>query len=80
MDVLLGVVLTVAVVAVTLLALSIRVVKQYERGVLLRFGRLRGVREPGLRFIIPFVDELRRVSLRPARCPSSRRASSPGTT
>lgn len=69
MDVLLGVVLIVVVVAVTLLALSIRVVKQYERGVLLRFGRLRGVRDPGLRFIIPFVDVLRRVSLRTVTMP-----------
>jgi regulator of protease activity HflC (stomatin/prohibitin superfamily) len=51
------------------LAMSIRVVKQYERGVLLRFGRLHGVREPGLRFIIPFVDVMRRVSLRTVTMP-----------
>ena len=51
-------------VAIMLLALSIRIVRQYERGVLFRFGRLVGVREPGLRFIIPFVDRLRLVSLR----------------
>ncbi|HEX2551767.1 MAG TPA: slipin family protein, partial [Nocardioidaceae bacterium] len=45
-------------------ALSIRVVKQYERGVLFRFGRLKGQRAPGLRIIIPLVDVLHRVSLR----------------
>ena len=54
----------VVVVAIILLANSIRVVKQYERGVVLRFGKLIGVREPGLRFIIPFVDVMHRVSLR----------------
>ena len=52
------------IIALILLANSIRVVKQYERGVLLRFGRLIGTRDPGLRFIIPVVDVLHRVSLR----------------
>jgi regulator of protease activity HflC (stomatin/prohibitin superfamily) len=46
------------------LALSIRVVKQYERGVLFRLGRVVGVREPGLRLIVPVLEVLRRVSLR----------------
>ncbi|ARI56096.1 MULTISPECIES: slipin family protein [unclassified Streptomyces] len=46
------------------LAMAVRIVRQYERGVLFRFGRLIGTREPGLRFIIPFVDILHRVSLR----------------
>lgn len=43
---------------------SIKVVKQYERGVLFRLGRVQGTREPGLRFIIPIVDVMHRVSLR----------------
>lgn len=51
------------------LLLSIKVVKQYERGVLFRLGRLHGVREPGLSFIIPFVDVLQRVSLRTVTMP-----------
>jgi regulator of protease activity HflC (stomatin/prohibitin superfamily) len=46
------------------LAMAIRIVRQYEQGVLFRFGRLVGPRAPGLRFIIPFVDVLHRVSLR----------------
>jgi regulator of protease activity HflC (stomatin/prohibitin superfamily) len=46
------------------LAMALRIVKQYEQGVLFRFGRLRGSRSPGLRLIIPFVDVLHRVSLR----------------
>ena len=46
------------------LGLTIKVVKQYEKGVLFRLGRLRGTLEPGLRIIIPLVDVLHRVSLR----------------
>lgn len=45
-------------------AASVRVVKQYEKGVLFRLGRVQGVREPGLRFIIPVIDVMHRVSLR----------------
>ena len=54
----------VAIVIIVLLFASIRVVKQYEQGVVLRLGRLIGLRKPGLRFIIPFVDVMHRVSLR----------------
>ena len=45
-------------------ALSARIVKQYEEGVLFRLGRVLGPRKPGFRLIIPFIDVLRRVSLR----------------
>jgi regulator of protease activity HflC (stomatin/prohibitin superfamily) len=59
------IVLVVFVVLVLIgLAMAIRIVRQYEQGVLFRFGRLVGPRAPGLRFIIPFVDVLHRVSLR----------------
>ncbi|MEU5918125.1 slipin family protein [Streptomyces sp. NPDC047141] len=41
-----------------------RVVKQYERGVVFRFGRLRNdVRSPGFTMIVPFVDRLRKVNM-----------------
>jgi len=59
--------LTVVVLVVLVvggLALSVRVVQQYEQGVLFRLGRVIGVREPGLRLIVPLVEVLRRVSLR----------------
>jgi regulator of protease activity HflC (stomatin/prohibitin superfamily) len=46
------------------LGMAIKIVKQYEKGVLFRFGRLEGTREPGLRIIIPIVDVLHRISLR----------------
>jgi regulator of protease activity HflC (stomatin/prohibitin superfamily) len=52
------------VLALLGLALSVRIVKQYERGVLFRLGRVVGVREPGLRLIVPLIEVLRRVSLR----------------
>lgn len=60
------VVVIVALVAAALLAaaLAVRIVKQYDIGVLFRLGRVIGTREPGLRLIIPAVDQLRRVSLR----------------
>jgi regulator of protease activity HflC (stomatin/prohibitin superfamily) len=61
----LSVVVVVLVVLVLLvLAMSVRIVKQYENGVLFRLGRVIGEREPGLRFIIPLVDVLHRISLR----------------
>ena len=53
-----------ALVVVVLLGLSLRIVKQYEQGVLFRLGRVVGILQPGLRLIIPFVDVLHRVSLR----------------
>jgi len=58
------VVIVVVVVLLLVLALAVRIVKQYEQGVLFRLGRVRGVREPGLRLIIPVVDVMRRVSMR----------------
>ncbi len=60
------IVLVVIVVLLVLLglAMAVKIVKQYERGVLFRFGRLQGLRNPGLRLIIPFIDVLHRVSLR----------------
>jgi regulator of protease activity HflC (stomatin/prohibitin superfamily) len=61
---LLTVLVVVAVLALLGLALSVRIVKQYERGVLFRLGRVVGVRDPGLRLIVPLVEVLRRVSLR----------------
>ena len=57
-------VIALVVVALMVLAVSIRVVTQYEKGVLFRLGRVIAVREPGLRFIIPVIDRLVRVSLR----------------
>jgi regulator of protease activity HflC (stomatin/prohibitin superfamily) len=48
----LTVLVVVAVLALLGLALSVRVVQQYEKGALFRLGRVIGVREPGLRLIV----------------------------
>jgi regulator of protease activity HflC (stomatin/prohibitin superfamily) len=58
------VIAVLVVLLVIVLALAVRIVKQYERGVLFRLGQLRGARSPGLRLIIPFIDVLHKVSLR----------------
>jgi regulator of protease activity HflC (stomatin/prohibitin superfamily) len=58
------VVLIVVLLVLIGLGLTIKIVKQYEKGVLFRLGRLRGTLEPGLRIIIPLIDRLHRVSLR----------------
>jgi regulator of protease activity HflC (stomatin/prohibitin superfamily) len=54
----------VALLVLLGLAMAVKIVKQYEQGVLFRLGRLKGSRNPGLRLIIPFIDVLRQVSLR----------------
>ena len=54
----------IVVVVLVLLGFTIRIVKQYERGVVLRFGRLIGVRNPGFNVILPFIDRMTKVSLR----------------
>jgi regulator of protease activity HflC (stomatin/prohibitin superfamily) len=59
-----NILITVLVVVLLALGLAVRIVKQYEQGVLFRLGRVLGLRQPGLRMIIPFVDVLHRVSLR----------------
>ncbi|HEY3471568.1 MAG TPA: slipin family protein [Amycolatopsis sp.] len=58
------VIIVIAAALLLLLASAVRIVKQYEQGVLFRLGRVVGVREPGLRLIVPVVDVLRRVPLR----------------
>ena len=64
MEILIIVIVVVAVLLLIVFALAVRIVRQYEQGVLFRLGRLRGTRAPGLRLIIPVVDVLHKVSLR----------------
>ena len=54
----------IAVVVSFLLKYGVRIIKQYEGGVVLRFGRFAGVRMPGLRFIIPLVDKMYKIDTR----------------
>jgi regulator of protease activity HflC (stomatin/prohibitin superfamily) len=63
MGIVIGVIVAVAVVCL-FLAMALKIVTQYERGVLFRLGRVIGTREPGLHVIMPVIDRLNKVSLR----------------
>lgn len=63
MSTLLIILLSLLVVALILLLCSIRIVREYERVVVFRLGRLRGSRGPGLVLIIPLVERTRWVNL-----------------
>ncbi|PKL29908.1 MAG: hypothetical protein CVV45_20235, partial [Spirochaetae bacterium HGW-Spirochaetae-10] len=56
----------ILIVAATVLFFSqaIRVLKEYERGVVFRLGRFSNVKGPGLIILIPFIDKMEKVSLR----------------
>lgn len=54
----------IAIVLLIFLASSIRIVKEYERGVIFRLGRLVGAKGPGLFFITPIIDKMVIVDLR----------------
>jgi regulator of protease activity HflC (stomatin/prohibitin superfamily) len=56
--------LFIIIVGLMVVASAVRILPEYERGVLFRLGRFAGTRGPGLFFIIPGVDKLIRVSLR----------------
>jgi hypothetical protein len=51
-------------IAAAVFILGIRVITEYERGVVFRFGRFNGIKEAGLRWIIPGIDRMVRISLR----------------
>ncbi|HEX4981539.1 MAG TPA: SPFH domain-containing protein [Ilumatobacteraceae bacterium] len=50
-------------VAIVLLAAAIKIVNEYERGVIFRLGRVIGAKGPGLFFIIPLIDRMVKVNL-----------------
>jgi regulator of protease activity HflC (stomatin/prohibitin superfamily) len=54
----------IVLVLLILLPMTIKIVKEYERGVIFRLGRLIGAKGPGLFLIIPFVDGMVKVDLR----------------
>src|SRR5205823_14768917 len=60
------VVVLVAVVVVAFLVVTsaVKIVQEYERGVIFRLGRLVGARGPGLILLIPGVERMRKVDLR----------------
>ena len=58
------IILAAALFIVLVLASMIRIVREYERGVIFRLGRLLGAKGPGIFILIPFIDQMVRVSLR----------------
>ena len=49
---------------IVVLAASIKIVQEYERGVIFRLGRVMGAKGPGLFFIIPIIDRMFKIDLR----------------
>jgi regulator of protease activity HflC (stomatin/prohibitin superfamily) len=54
----------VLIVVIIILSAAIRIVQEYERGVVFRLGRYVGVRGPGLIFLIPFIERMQKIGLR----------------
>ena len=54
----------IAVLVIVLLTSAVRIVQEYERGVIFRLGRLMGPKGPGLFLIIPLIDRMVKVDLR----------------
>jgi regulator of protease activity HflC (stomatin/prohibitin superfamily) len=52
------------IIVLPLVGAAVKVVQEYERGVIFRLGRLVGAKGPGLFFILPFVDRMVRIDLR----------------
>jgi regulator of protease activity HflC (stomatin/prohibitin superfamily) len=51
-------------IILTIIAFGVRIVNQYERGVVFRLGKIVATRNPGFNVIIPVVDQMRKVSMR----------------
>ena len=57
-------IVALAVLVLLALALSLKIITQYERGIVFRLGRLRPVYDPGLHLVVPFLERLVRVDTR----------------
>ena len=64
MNVVITIIAVVAILLIIALALALRIVKQYEMGVVFRFGRVVQVKKPGLAVIIPIADSMHKVTMR----------------
>src|SRR5499427_10459613 len=54
----------IIILAAIVLPQAVRILREYERGVIFRFGNLVGAKGPGLIFLIPFVDKMVKMDLR----------------
>jgi len=64
MDLFAVVVTGVVIIVFLVFSAAVRIIQQYEAGVVFRLGRYIGTKGPGLRFIIPYIDRLRKVDTR----------------
>ena len=69
-----AVLLVLAVLILLFLASSVKIVLEYERAVIFRLGRCVGAKGPGVFFIIPIIDKIRRVNLQIAAVPVASQA------
>jgi regulator of protease activity HflC (stomatin/prohibitin superfamily) len=56
-------------VVIVIVAGGLRIVQQYQKGVVFRLGKIVGIKEPGLNWIIPFIDQMRKVDFRTITLP-----------
>ncbi|MDP2210983.1 MAG: slipin family protein [Candidatus Aquicultor sp.] len=61
---LLGSLIPLAVIVILIISAAVRIVQEYERGVIFRLGRVVGAKGPGLFFIIPIIDKMIKIDLR----------------
>jgi regulator of protease activity HflC (stomatin/prohibitin superfamily) len=59
-----GIVIVLLVIILIIVAFGVRIVNQYERGVVFRLGKIVATRNPGFNIIIPVIDQMRKVSMR----------------
>ena len=59
----------VIIIFVFLILPAFRVIQQYQKGVVFRFGKIVGIKEPGLTMVIPYIDKVRKVDLRTITLP-----------
>ena len=60
----LAIVIPILVVGLFILSSAVKVLREYERGVIFRLGKLQGAKGPGIIFLIPMVDKMVRMDLR----------------
>jgi regulator of protease activity HflC (stomatin/prohibitin superfamily) len=69
-----GIVVFLLLVLVVFLANSVKIVQEYERGVIFRLGRCTGAKGPGVFFVVPIIDKIRRINLQIVAVPVASQA------
>lgn len=59
-----GIVLVLIIVLIIYVALAVKIVQQYEQGLVERFGRYRKTLDPGFQMIVPFIERVRKIDMR----------------